>query len=487
MISERTERTDPRTASRARLQGRFLIEAAQQLEEMAAILQAPVDEPTQEALDRSLDRLIASARALQLDDLANSFCHSKDKLEFQAEPAALLTASEAVRTAGYHVAFPPIAVIASPEEQVRLKSCPRAHSEVFAFFDSVNAYRRHVHPAGFQAVVLPFAELQTALLLPRTTPRVVVGTPDEPGFPSDVFAHHLEGVLEGPIALDPLLARVRSLTWQGLWLRPRAILLLQDEERRRRLTRLLSFKGVHVFSTSNPPLFYPMLRDHKAEIIVLDGDPVGMEIIRWLRGVRPLCRSNAVFIGDPADALLLARAGATETLSADMPLEELANYLSHRAHTPFCPTSAIPLPGRPEILQRLDEELNRTRRSQEPFTLALLDVDMPNRDLAREEVLPMVAETLRAQVRAADLLGHLGRDTFILVMLNTSAETAMTRLKALQAAVESHAQETSPYPEVSFQVGLAHTTDGIDGIVSRADRALTHARASGDRRAIFFP
>ncbi|MBN2800340.1 MAG: diguanylate cyclase [Deltaproteobacteria bacterium] len=467
-----------------RLQGRFLIEAAKQIEEMVQLLQHEVDEATLEAITMNLDRLISSAASLQLSALAAGITLSRDKLEYAVSPLSLHSASEALRTAGYYVAFPPIAVVGDATVQEALLGQHDAHCEQLLFFENLEAYRRQVLPSGFQAVVVPHAELKEVVLLPRGTPRIVYGGSGDEGFPQQTIQHSVEGLLSAPLVRSDLLRMVRNITWQSTWLRPRAILLLQDEELRRRLARLMTFKGVHVLSTSHPPSFYELLGQNTAEILVVDGDPTGMDLVRWVRSSRPHCHTNAVFIGDLADAFVFARAGGNKTLSSEQDPEQLANYLSHRAHSPTCPVSTSGLPGRPEILNRLDEELDRSRRSQDPVIAALLELEFPDRELAREEVLPAAAQVLRAEVRRSDLLGHLGRDTFLLALLNTPHREGAERLRALQRRLEQAMEGRSLNSNVTFCAGYASTAHGLPDVIQRADRALRAARASRDRQRI---
>ncbi len=148
------------------------------------------------------------------------------------------------------------------------------------------------------------------------------------------------------------------------------------------------------------------------------------------------------------------------------------------------------LPNRRAILERLALERARCERTGSPLALALADVDDFKRCNDRwghdcgDQVLRVVADTLRGAVRTTDAVGRLGGEEFLLVFPDTGLEGAAQAAEKVRAWVEA-----TPIPwrdqEVRVTVTLgvcAAQHETVEGALRRADQAMYLGKRNGKNR-----
>lgn len=154
--------------------------------------------------------------------------------------------------------------------------------------------------------------------------------------------------------------------------------------------------------------------------------------------------------------------------------------------------------NRRSILQRLDEELARSRRESRPTAVILVDVDnfkQLNDTLghqAGDVALREVASRLKKTLRSYDVVGRYGGEEFLVLAQNCGEQDALVlgeRLRESVAGVPIDLAGAKLY--VTISVGVA--TCGNDGLVptpdlllSRADEALYSAKNRGRNRVQLF-
>jgi diguanylate cyclase (GGDEF)-like protein len=137
------------------------------------------------------------------------------------------------------------------------------------------------------------------------------------------------------------------------------------------------------------------------------------------------------------------------------------------------------LPNRRAFMRELEHEVLRARRYGHPLTLAIGDVDRfkqindTHGHPAGDRALCMVANTLRAGLRANDGAFRLGGDEFALLLPETTHEEAAEVVRRLYNGF----QETVPEPFSALQMSAGLATlpdDGSDAetLIRRADAAL---------------
>jgi diguanylate cyclase (GGDEF)-like protein len=147
-----------------------------------------------------------------------------------------------------------------------------------------------------------------------------------------------------------------------------------------------------------------------------------------------------------------------------------------------------------EVLAR---DIARTRRSNEPISVVLLDVDHFKKvndehgHVVGDAVLRRVGKLLSTAVRAGDLVARYGGEEFILLLPQTTSALAAFAAERLRSAVEKLRFDvaggtfsvTASFGIATF-VGEAATADEL---VAAADAALYAAKTDGRNRVAVAP
>jgi diguanylate cyclase len=220
--------------------------------------------------------------------------------------------------------------------------------------------------------------------------------------------------------------------------------------------------------------------------ILLAGRPIGLPTDSWAERVATLlllvtslgrCISMGLFAIAMREALYKR---GKELKSAYERIEELAQLDEL--------TGAL---NRRFVMKELDDELLRCTRSDQPCAVALIDLDWFKKindtfgHPAGDEALRTFAITIFANIRGIDKFGRYGGEEFLLVMPDTPQDVAsrtLNRLRELIAGLDWAA--ISPNMTVTLSAGVTsvRANDTTDTILSRADRALYHAKERGRNR-----
>jgi diguanylate cyclase (GGDEF)-like protein len=130
-------------------------------------------------------------------------------------------------------------------------------------------------------------------------------------------------------------------------------------------------------------------------------------------------------------------------------------------------------------------ELARAQRYQRFLSLAFLDIDdfkqVNDRGGHQEgdRLLARVADTLKSNVRAFDIVARFGGDEFVLLLPETGDEATEMVLEKLTVALRAVTQRRW---HVGFSIGAItiegpHTT--LDRLIQEADRLLYEAKRTG--------
>lgn len=150
------------------------------------------------------------------------------------------------------------------------------------------------------------------------------------------------------------------------------------------------------------------------------------------------------------------------------------------------------LANRRRLFDVLQHEMARARRSGQPLTVAMMDLDYFKRyndtfgHSAGDELLQRFAIRTGSRVRAQDLLSRYGGEEFCLVLPETDLDGAMALVDGLRA---KGAGQDRLGRRVTFSAGLA-TWDGAESaeeLVFRADASLYRAKAAGRDRVAAAP
>jgi len=147
------------------------------------------------------------------------------------------------------------------------------------------------------------------------------------------------------------------------------------------------------------------------------------------------------------------------------------------------------LPNRREFHERGRAIFAQAQRQGAPFSVAFIDLDRfkeVNDKLGHEtgdQLLAKVAEVMRLNVRASDVIGRLGGDEFALLLPNMDAPSAASYVGVLRqrmlAAMDEHG-----WP-VTFSIGVASysvTPQDFDAVLALADSLMYEVKNGGRDR-----
>lgn len=145
------------------------------------------------------------------------------------------------------------------------------------------------------------------------------------------------------------------------------------------------------------------------------------------------------------------------------------------------------------IMQMLDEEIVRARRTNMPCAVALIDLDWFKRINDRfghpvgDEALRAFAITMFANIRSIDKFGRYGGEEFLLILPETSdgaARRTVDRLRTIVAALDWSAISQDMRVTMSAGVSMLRADDTADSILARADQLLYQAKDLGRNRVV---
>ncbi|MCK5737069.1 MAG: diguanylate cyclase, partial [Spirochaetaceae bacterium] len=150
------------------------------------------------------------------------------------------------------------------------------------------------------------------------------------------------------------------------------------------------------------------------------------------------------------------------------------------------------LPNRMKILDRLEQELNRSRRYKKSLAVLFIDLDgfkqindtygHPTGD----DVLKEIAKRLSEGVRATDAVGRLAGDEFLVILTdNCTKDNGLHLADNLRQLLSEKIKIKNQSMELTGSVGLAFFPENGNTpgeLVNAADQAMYQAKAEGKNR-----
>ncbi|MCB1760263.1 MAG: GGDEF domain-containing protein [Gammaproteobacteria bacterium] len=141
--------------------------------------------------------------------------------------------------------------------------------------------------------------------------------------------------------------------------------------------------------------------------------------------------------------------------------------------------------------ERINSEIQRSKRYQEPFSLLVVDIDFFKKindsfgHLAGDKVLKALAKRLRKSTRDVDLVARYGGEEFVILLPNTGLEAARLVAEKIREIVERAGFHHNGQPvAVTISGGIAEFApqDNAESLFKRADDALYAAKKAGRNR-----
>ena len=155
--------------------------------------------------------------------------------------------------------------------------------------------------------------------------------------------------------------------------------------------------------------------------------------------------------------------------------------------------SLTKIPNRLAYEKRVEEELHRWRRFNQPTCIAVWDVDHFKRindtygHRAGDRVLQAVAECFAGQLRSTDFVARYGGEEFVMILPGTQLTDATQfsdRLRAAIAQIGFHFRGSPVSITVSSGVTTFLPDDSTGAAFDRADKAMYRAKEAGRNRCV---
>ncbi len=149
--------------------------------------------------------------------------------------------------------------------------------------------------------------------------------------------------------------------------------------------------------------------------------------------------------------------------------------------------------NRRKIEALLGQEIEKFHTYKSPFSILMIDIDHFKRfndtyghDIG-DKVLQDVARTLETSLRSTDIVGRWGGEEFLVILSNTSSETACeVGNKLLQSAQSLDLPYCLQKEILTLSIGCANMSDHLsdNDLIKQADTALYHAKENGRNQII---
>jgi diguanylate cyclase (GGDEF)-like protein/PAS domain S-box-containing protein len=150
--------------------------------------------------------------------------------------------------------------------------------------------------------------------------------------------------------------------------------------------------------------------------------------------------------------------------------------------------SLTQLPNRYHIEPELVSRFHEIQRLQVTFGFLFMDIDHFKRfndtyghDVG-DEVLRVVARTLKATMRPFDLVGRWGGEEFVCILRNMQAPMLLPIANRLRALIEAPSVKTGDQSvgiTVSMGATLATAQDSVESLIKRADQLMYTSKTNG--------
>jgi diguanylate cyclase (GGDEF)-like protein len=152
------------------------------------------------------------------------------------------------------------------------------------------------------------------------------------------------------------------------------------------------------------------------------------------------------------------------------------------------------LANRKQIMASLKTHIEYYRRYSAEFSLLMIDIDHfkqvndTHGHLMGDVVLVEIAEIFNKMLRTMDVAGRYGGEEFLIILGQTTVQSAMLTAERIRQAVEKHPfmyQDRELHITISTGVtGIAGGDDTDNILIGRADKALYEAKTGGRNRVV---
>jgi diguanylate cyclase (GGDEF)-like protein len=202
---------------------------------------------------------------------------------------------------------------------------------------------------------------------------------------------------------------------------------------------------------------------------------------------------NRIFALDTYLAVEAYRRYEAEEMTKSLEdLRQEAARLHHRAHV----DELTGVSNYSRLMDIFDHQIEVAKRKQKPLCVMMSDLDHFKNindvygHLAGDEVLRHVAERIQATVRDFDVVGRFGGEEFIIILVNTDRQLALTigeRIRHEIAATPIHTKGQNIPITISIGLAMLRADEDKESVITRADKAMYEAKRMGRNRLCVAP
>ncbi len=484
--------------SRSRLRGSFADVLQRQAAELGQLARDSLRDPDiKDALVFELERIRGTALSLGIDAVDRATRQAMDAVGGGGMIDAVEHLVDVCRQLeGLEPAFRPVVLLgqAPPEAD--------EHAAVLKVVTDMPAFLQAVKVEDPCALVVPIAELESVKTQlegrARAIPLFAVGPRHD--LDQRILASRIgaQAYLSEPIDIDRVVSRVRARTGDTDPPPFRVLLVESDEKAGEAAIKALEGPDRIVRWVRDAAQLLEQAEALCPELIVMAtsvGSHSGIELSEVCRGHELMADVPTLFVATQDDVeqtgFLIS---ADDTLIKPVPPSVLraraTSRLERFRHTLKSNqidrlTGCL---GRAALLRAADREVGLARRSGNPLSVVLIDIDGMHAVnekhglVGGDRVLRALAEVLSFNLRETDLVGRAGGDAFGALLPKCGVLDARKRIENVRRKYQAWFAQQGMDP-VEFSAGIADTSDGFRDVLARADRALIEARHAGGSRS----
>ena len=152
--------------------------------------------------------------------------------------------------------------------------------------------------------------------------------------------------------------------------------------------------------------------------------------------------------------------------------------------------------SRRHFLERLKEELERSKKLTHSFSFLMLDIDHFKEyndnygHLVGDAILREATKTIKENIRQVDFMGRYGGEEVSVILTETNKEQTLVVVERIRQAIEArHIKVYDEDLQVTISIGVSTFPDDASDeqlLIDNADQALYKAKESGRNRACFY-
>jgi diguanylate cyclase (GGDEF)-like protein len=322
--------------------------------------------------------------------------------------------------------------------------------------------------------------------------------------PIRIAAAHAGGsqFLQKPITGADLAAAVRHLVSRTERLRPRVLVVDDDEAFLVNIRRILDAEALTLRTVSDPRSTLDEIERFRPDIVLLDvvmPEINGFDVCRVLRASEAWKDLPILFLtvhSNDKVRLKCFEAGGDDYIIKPVLREELLARIEvrlerMRLHRERADRDTVTgLPNRRAFLELLQMRMSESARAKKPLSLALIDIDHfkevndEHGHLSGDRVLSRFGHLLASRFRTSDIRGRWGGDEFVVVFYGEDAATSKMIIGRVQDELRDMAftGDRGEQFRITFSAGISsfpEVGEGVETLFRDVDAKLYQAKRAG--------